>query len=326
MKKHKLFTIVGLIISVVLLYFSMKDLRFREIIATMKNADLRFVLMPTVSVFAAVALCSVKWARVAGGNVRFRDTFPALIIGLFINNVLPARIGELARGYALSRRTGISLTYGITTVIIDRIFDLIGLLLITFIFFPKHNLPPRISQALSVLVLVLIFCITVLVLMSRKRFAGAIAGRLARVERPAFARFAKRIVEIQENLERIGSPLNLLYLVFIAFIEWFFMALALYFVVLTLHININFLYIPFICVLLNMGITIPSSPGYIGLYQFLLVYLLSIFDVPKYEGFAASILFHASWYIPYNILGFIFLIKEHLKIKEIQKLEDEQSS
>ena len=323
MKKHKFITILGLIISLVLLYFSMKDIRFREIIATLKNADLRFVFMPTMSIFAAVALCSLKWARVAGGNVRFRDTFASLIIGLFINNILPARIGELARGYVLSKRTGISLTYGITTVIIDRIFDLIGLLLITFFFFPKHSLPPRVSQAISILVLALFILVTLMVLLSREKFVGAIAGRIARTGKPAFTKFAKRLIEIQENLKRIGSPLNLLYIIFIAFIEWLFMALGLYFVILMLHINISFLYIPFICVLLNMGITIPSSPGYIGLYQFLLVYLLSIFDVPKYEGFTASIIFHASWYIPYNIVGFIFLIKEHMKIKEIQKLEED---
>ncbi len=323
MKKHKLITILGLVISIVLLYFSMKDIRFREIIDTLKNADLRFVFMPTVAIFAAAALCSVKWTKIAGANVRFRDSFTALIIGLFINNVLPARIGEIARGYVLSKRTGISLTYGITTVIIDRIFDLIGLLLITFIFFPKHSLPPRISQAISMLVLVLFVLITLMVLLSREKFAGAIAVRLARIERPGFAKFAKRLIEIQENLKRIGSPFSLLVLVTIAFITWLCMGAALYFVLKTLHININILYIPFVCVLLNMGITIPSSPGYFGLYQFLLVYLLSIFDVPKHEGFAASLLFHASWYIPYNVLGFIFLIKEHLKIKEIQKLEEE---
>ncbi|HOE16969.1 MAG TPA: lysylphosphatidylglycerol synthase transmembrane domain-containing protein [Syntrophorhabdaceae bacterium] len=323
MKKHKLLTVLGLLISIVLLYFSMKDIRFREIIDTLKNADLRFAFMPTVSIFAAATLCSVKWTRIAGGNVRFSDSFIALLIGLFINNVLPARIGEIARGYVLSKRTGISLTYGITTVIIDRIFDLIGLLLITFVFFPKHSLPPRVSQAISILVLALFVLITLMVLLSRERFAGAIAGRLSRVKRPALARFGKRLIEIQENLKRIGSPLNLLMLVPIAFITWLCMAAALYFVLKTLNININVMYIPFVCVLLNMGITIPSSPGYFGLYQFLLVYLLSIFDVPKHEGFAASILFHASWYIPYNIVGFIFLIKEHLKIREIGKLEEE---
>jgi uncharacterized membrane protein YbhN (UPF0104 family) len=74
-----------------------------------------------------------------------------------------------------------------------------------------------------------------------------------------------------------------------------------------------------------MGLTIPSSPGYIGVYQFLLVYIMSIFSVPKHEGFAVSILFHASWYIPYNILGFIFLLKEHLRIKDMQELDEKSA-
>jgi hypothetical protein len=70
-----------------------------------------------------------------------------------------------------------------------------------------------------------------------------------------------------------------------------------------------------------MGLTIPSSPGYVGVYQFLLVYLLAIFGIPKYEGFTISIIYHAMWYIPYNIIGFIYLLKEHLKIREIRKFE-----
>jgi hypothetical protein len=90
---------------------------------------------------------------------------------------------------------------------------------------------------------------------------------------------------------------------------------------LTLGVKISFIYVPFVCALLNMGLTIPSSPGYIGVYQFLLVYLLSIFDVPKYEGFTVSVLFHALWYIPYNLIGFSLLLKEHLKIGELRKLE-----
>ncbi|OGP64584.1 MAG: hypothetical protein A3K22_03250 [Deltaproteobacteria bacterium RBG_16_42_7] len=93
---------------------------------------------------------------------------------------------------------------------------------------------------------------------------------------------------------------------------------------LTLGVPIKAVYIPFVCALLNMGLLIPSSPGYVGVYQFLLVYLLSIFNIPKYEGFAVSILLHASWYVPYNVLGFIFLLKEHLNIKEIRKLEEER--
>jgi hypothetical protein len=246
------------------------------------------------------------------------------MIGLFVNNVLPARIGEIARGYVLSKRTGISFTYAISTVFVDRIFDLAGLLLITLLFFPKHSLPAKVSQAIYILIGLLTVCIILIIVLSRERFANAIAGQLNRIQKPFLAKFAKRIIEIQGNLKRIQSPLNIILFIVIAFLQWLSMSTALYFVMLTLGVKISFIYVPFVCALLNMGLTIPSSPGYIGVYQFMLVYLLSIFDVPKYEGFAVSVLFHALWYIPYNLIGFSLLLKEHLKIGEIRKLEKQE--
>lgn len=321
MKKHKLLTITGFIISIVLLYFSLKDIKFTEIIDVLKKADIKLILIPTVFIFFSATLSAFKWSKISGNNTKFRDTFIALIIGLFINNVLPARIGEIVRGYVLSKKTGLSLTFSLSTVLIDRFFDLAGLLLIVFIFFPKHNLPPKVSQSLFVLVILLIVCMLTLIVMSRKKFTDTLAGIVDRIKKPFLLKLVHRLIEVGENIKRINSPLNMLFYVTISFLQWLGMSLALYFVTLTLGVSIKFIYIPFICALLNMGLTIPSSPGYVGVYQFLLVYILSIFDVPKYEGFAISILFHTSWYIPYNILGFIFLLKEHLKIKDMQELD-----
>jgi glycosyltransferase 2 family protein len=321
-KKQKILTIAGLVISVLLLFLSLKDIKFQETVEAMKKADLRFVFIPTFFIFCAVTLSAFKWARITGNNVKVSQTFLALIIGLFVNNVLPARIGEVVRGYVLSKKTGISLPYAISTVLVDRIFDLVGLLLLTFIFFPKQSLPLQVSRSLYILVSLLIVLMAGLIIMSRERFVKSITGRLSRIDRPFFARLAGRVIEVQENLRRINSPLNLLRFVVIAFLQWLAMSSALLFSILTLGISINPLYVPFVCALLNMGLTVPSSPGYVGIYQFLLVYLLSIFGVPKHQGFAVSILFHASWYIPYNILGFLFLMKEHLKIKELKGLEE----
>jgi glycosyltransferase 2 family protein len=143
---------------------------------------------------------------------------------------------------------------------------------------------------------------------------------LDKIKKPILLKFAHRLIEVSENIRRINSPLNVIFYVAISFLQWFGMSTALYFAILTLNVSVKFIYVPFICALLNMGLTIPSSPGYVGVYQFLLVYILSIFNIPKHEGFAVSILFHASWYIPYNILGFIFLLKEHLRIKDIKGL------
>jgi glycosyltransferase 2 family protein len=322
MKKHKIFTIIGFMISLLLLYLSLRGIEFRQLFLTLKNADIRFVFVPLLCVFLSLTLCSYRWSKVVGNDVRFRDAFVSVMIGLFVNNVLPARIGEIARGYALARRRGISFTYSVTTVFVDRFFDLVGLLIITFIFLPEDSLPKSIAQAIYMLLGLFIVCATLLIVLSRKNVTDKIANRLARFRKPFITRFSKRILEIQQNLSRISSPFNLIYFIAIAVVTWLSMSTGLYFAMLALGIKIAFVKVPFICALLNMGLVIPSSPGYIGVYQFLLVYLLSIFNIPKYEAFAVSLLFHASWYIPYNVLGATFLIKEHLKIQDIQELED----
>jgi uncharacterized protein (TIRG00374 family) len=189
------------------------------------------------------------------------------------------------------------------------------------VFFPSQSLPPHVSQAIRLLVGLLIVCIGFIILLSQERIANHISSRLIRFEASFLKKFAHRIMEIQENLKRIGSPLTILLLIALSFFTWFSMAVALYFVTRALGVNVPPACIPFVCAMLNMGLTIPSSPGYVGVYQYLLVYLLSIFGVPKTEAFTISVLYHASWYIPYTILGFIFLVTEHIKVKEIQNLE-----
>jgi glycosyltransferase 2 family protein len=321
MAKGKILSIIGFLVSALLLYFSLKGVQAGEIWLTLKKADTRLLFVPLVFIFSAVTICSFRWSRIIGNGTKVRESFVCLMIGLFVNNVLPVRIGELARGYVLSRKKGLSFTYAFSTVLLDRFFDLTGLLILTFLFLPSQSLPSHVSQGIRLLVGLLIVCIALIIVLSQERIANHISSRLVRLETSFLSRFAHRILEIQENLKRIGSPLTILFLIALSFCTWFSMAVALYFTTWALGVNVPFVYIPFVCAMLNMGLTIPSSPGYVGVYQYLLVYLLSIFGVPKTEGFTVSLLFHASWYVPYTILGFIFLVTEHIKVKDIKNLK-----
>lgn len=321
MKKGKILSVVGIVISAVLLFFSLKGVQGEEIWLTLKRVDPILLLVPLLFIFCAVTICSFRWSRVAGNGTRVRETFVSLLIGLFVNNVLPVRIGELARGYVLSKKRNLSFTYAFSTVLLDRFFDLTGLLLLTFLFFPSQSLPPHVSHAIRLLVGLLIVCIGLIIVLSQERIANHISSRLVRLETSFLRKFAQRVLEIQENLKRIGSPLTILFLIALSFCTWFSMAVALFYVTRALGVNVPFACIPFVCAMLNMGLTIPSSPGYVGVYQYLLVYLLSIFGVPKAEGFTVSLLYHASWYVPYTVLGFVFLVTEHIKVKEIQDLK-----
>jgi hypothetical protein len=320
-RKGNVITIAGFIFSIILLYFALRDIKFQEIIATLQKADPWLIPVPLVFIIIAVVLCAFRWSRLIGSGINFLDAFAALMIGLFVNNVLPARIGEVARAYVISKKRGLSFTYSFSTVLLDRFFDLTGLLLLAFVFFPDKRLPLAVSRSIYILIAFLIFCIGCMILLSREQFANKIAGMLTRIRRPLFSKLTDRVLKIQENLKRINSPFNLILSVAISFCTWFSMTIALYLVTLMLGIHVDFRDIPFVCALLNLGLTIPSSPGYVGVYQFLLVYLLAIFGVPKYEGFTISIIYHAMWFVPYTVIGFIYSLKEHLKIREIRKFE-----
>jgi uncharacterized protein (TIRG00374 family) len=304
----------------------MRGIQFSEIWSTLQRTNPALAFLPLVFIALAICLSSFRWSRIAGPTVRFKEAVPAMLIGMFINNVLPARLGEVARGYALAHKKNFSFTYSFSTVLLDRFFDLTGLLLITFIFFPSGHLPLRVSQGIYAIMAVLVLCVLMIILLSRKTFVDRLSKRFTNIEKSFLAKFAKRIVEIQENLARIRSPMTLIYFIVISFFTWLSMSAALYCVIKALGVSVPPLCIPFVCALLNIGITVPSSPGYVGVYQFLLVYLLSIFGVPNYEGFTISIIFHASWYIPYTVVGFILLLREHLHIRDIQKFEDQDDA
>jgi glycosyltransferase 2 family protein len=326
MKKRTLITIVGFAVSIVLLYFALRGIEFRQIWATLKNMNPFLIFVPLVFIGCDVCLASYKWSIIMGSGATVRETFVAYLIGLFVNNVLPARLGEVARAYVMSKKKGRSFTYCLTSVALDRFFDLTGLLLLILVFFPRATIPRAISEVIYVVIGVLMFCVFMIILLSRESVANRLSARFTGIEKSFLRGFGKRVIEIQENLKRINSPFTLISLILLSASAWFFMSIALFTVIRALGIHsVSFWVIPFVCALLNFGISIPSSPGYVGVYQFLLVYLLSIFGVPKYEGFTISILYHASWYVPYTILGFSFSLREHLRVRDIQKLESETS-
>ncbi len=106
MKKQTFLTILGFAVSIVLLYFSLRGIEFRQIWSLLKQTNPGMALLPLVFIGTAICLSAFRWSKVAGSNVRFRETFTALLIGMFVNNIMPARMGEVARGYVLSHKTG----------------------------------------------------------------------------------------------------------------------------------------------------------------------------------------------------------------------------
>jgi len=67
---------------------------------------------------------------------------------------------------------------------------------------------------------------------------------------------------------------------------------------------------------LGLGVSLPSSPGFVGVIQAATVLALALFSVPHAEALSFSLLFHASQFLPVTLCGLAFLLVEHVSLSE----------
>ncbi len=109
--------------------------------------------------------------------------------------------------------------------------------------------------------------------------------------------------------------------ILLSFCTWSLSSLAVVLVGRSVGIDLAPLEAVFITSALALGVAIPSSPGYIGTYQWLGVASLGLLDIPVNDALAFSILMQASWFIPTTLVGGAFVIVRALRRAEGDDLE-----
>ena len=117
--------LLGIGVSALCVWLSMKDVRFGEVLAALRGANaLGFVLVMLVTL-GGFWLRAVRWRYFiqAGRPLSMDSLFSSTMIGFMANNVLPFRLGEFVRPWALARRERLSKTTLLATVVVERAVD-----------------------------------------------------------------------------------------------------------------------------------------------------------------------------------------------------------
>lgn len=252
--------------------------------------------------------------------VSYSISYRIIIIGWMTNNILPARIGEIVRAYLIGKKEKISKTSSLATIVLERVFDGITLLIILLIFSISLPLPNLIKDI--VIFSSCLFFIALSALLSL-RFFGS---RMARFLHVIPERFQKKILI---HFDNFNSGLRVLSLNGIAFLKlvvysiviWLLEGSMYYFVLESFGLNLDFYVAFFLLAVVNLGILVPAAPGYIGTFQFFSIMALSIFGIDKNTGFSVSIVLHALQYFPITFLGLYYLGKEGIKLSNIARVK-----
>jgi uncharacterized protein (TIRG00374 family) len=292
----------GLAISAVFLWLAIRDADASAVRVALEDAQVGFVLL-AVGVFGVGYLFqAVRWRSIAAtpqvGLPRF---YEMVLAGLACNNVLPVRIGEVLRAGWLSRQAHIPGGRALGSVALDRVCDVVTLVIFLVVGIQTVSAPAWLQRivfgafiALSLLAAGLVFAR--LYTRARQRNRIEERGRIRRIAR--------------DTIDMLGEPFGrrraAIWLA-LSFVTWTLGSVAVYLVGRAVGIDLEPIEAVFVASALALGVAIPSSPGYVGTYQWLGVASLGLLDVPVNEALAFAILMQASWYVPTTLAGGVIL-------------------
>jgi glycosyltransferase 2 family protein len=287
---------VGLLSSAVFLWLAIRNADLSVVRAELGDARIGFVLLGVGVLGCGYALQAARWRRIAGCPLSLGKFYGFVLSGLACNNVLPVRIGELLRARWLSRDAPMPGGRALGTVALDRACDVVTLTLflavgLTVVASPGWLVWLSVGAAMVVLLIV----------------GGVLSARHYTRRRPRGRHTRNRVRRIvRDTMETLAEPIGrrraAVWLA-LSVCAWALGVLALLLVARSVGIELAPLEAVFVACALSLGVAIPSSPGYVGTYQWIGVASLGLLDVRVDQALAFTILMQASWYVPTTVAG-----------------------
>src|SRR5262245_43554297 len=143
-------TVVGLLVTGGIIWLGLTRIDLSQTIAAFAAVRVGFVFAAGALVVAAIAIFAVRWRVLlpTSPSVPLRFVFCYLMIGYMMNAIIPLRLGDLVRAYLLGRRHGIAVSTTLSTVVVERIFDVIAIVIIGLLVSAVLDLPPLVKVGL----------------------------------------------------------------------------------------------------------------------------------------------------------------------------------
>lgn len=293
--------LVGVPVSAVLLYLAARNLDYGEVVATLSDADPARVAVAVPLIGVMYVLQALRWRRITAKQATLgTSNFVGYIVaGLACNNVIPGRIGDLLRAHWLARGAHIAHGRALATVIVDRASDLlalVGLLVLTAWVAPRPAWLDRIDLVAAAGGLVLFVLLLVARHHAKRRDPNRERSRLR-------GHVSDGLATMAHAVNRRDAPV----VAGLSFLAWGAWSASAWLVASSLGISLTLPEILFVAAVLNLGVAVPSSPGFVGTYQWLCVQVLGLLAVGQADAFAFSVLFQAVWYVPTTLAGLAIL-------------------
>jgi hypothetical protein len=262
-----------------------------------------------------------------GNAVPLPARWHAVAMGFMANNVLPFRVGEVLRAYAITRLGQVRLAGSIASLVVERVFDALTLVLLLSVGLLWSGLPT--STELAGVTLQRIATLTAL-----GGLVVVTAGALV-VARPALLEglvlrvlpeggLRRRLVSVAngvaDGLGALRSPGRVVALIAWSIGMWLASAFSFWIMFQAFDIEVPFAGAVVLQSTMAFAISVPSTPGYIGPFEAVIVAVLGLYGVPDTTAFSYAVTYHLTTLLPITLLGVWSMVRTPVALGDVKRV------
>jgi uncharacterized protein (TIRG00374 family) len=333
LRAHWLKTLVGLVITVVLLAWVLRDVSAAEVFAEIADADALLLVACVAAATASFFVRALRWhVLLLPGfpDSRFRSRFAAVSIGFAVSNLLPARLGEFARAYSFSRIEPIPVSQSIASIVVERAFDaaVLGAFFVFTLSYGNFTAGDTALLRGTGVTAGLVFggALALLWAMARwpKRTLNLVERTIGRLVSQSFTDRAIGILaSFLRGLGALHNPAIFVRALAWSVATWLCLAASIWLGLLAFGIGEpGFIGAMFVQAVLGFAVAVPSSPGFFGPFEAAARVSLGAFGVDSVRIVSFAVGYHVLTFIPITLLGVYYLYRLGIRWSEVEHSEE----
>jgi uncharacterized protein (TIRG00374 family) len=313
---------LGVMISAVFLYFALRGWELDRAWLALRTANYGWIIPGVVVYFFGV------WARTWRWHYMLRPIkavplvrlFPVVVIGYMGNNIYPARAGELIRAYVLRQKEAVSISASLATIIVERIFDGVIMLLFVFVSLPLTPMPEGLRRVVVLFSLLFFGALAVFFVIAARPARSQVVYNwfIARLVPPRYQDLARGLLDrFMDGLHCLRSGKDVLMIFVTSLVIWLAETVKYWFVMHSFDFSVPFYVLMLMNGVVNLATTIPSAPGYVGTFDAPGIEVLKQFGVDRAVATSYTLVLHAALLLPITLLGFYYMGRESVSWEDL---------
>ena len=321
---------LGFILSFLGLYFSFRNIELNNLVKSFETINYFWIFVATILLILYTYLRSIRWRLLLFSlkPVSIKDLFASNMVGYFGNSILPFKMGEILRGYAISKNNDLKTSTVLGSIVLERVCDLGGLLLLLMIVALFYSFPYDIelSLILSAGVILLILILLWLISFKKEFIMNKIKGTQL-MDFKTVISFIKTLSSFSKGFSSLDSFRSFIFVSLLTVISWFILYLVTYYTLISLNLRIGWIEIAVVLLLTSMAMSVPAAPGAIGTHHFATYYVMNnLLGFNSIDSQTFAIVLHAVSYLPLVAIGAYYFFKSSIQIFDVfdRELSDEK--